>query len=147
MQKTLSLDQKIQDWFETHKGVTISAFFGVMFFLLRYFNRSDPVIVLMETILLTVLFVGMMIFVYNFAYVVLMLTVDEGLNEEERILLKWMLRRAVLISGGWFITVLALFLFLDDYPFILVSANCFLLSGLFYFIRKGENPLTEGTAI
>jgi hypothetical protein len=147
MQKTQSLDQKIQNWFETHKGVSISAFFGIVFFLLRYFNRSGPVIVLMETALLAVLFVGLLVFVYNFAYVILMLAIEEGLNEEERILLKWMLRRAVIISGGWFISVLALIAFLDDYPFILVSANCFLLSILLYFIRKGENPLMEGTAI
>lgn len=143
----LTFNQKIQDWILSHKGVTLSVLFGLVFILIRRTGESGAVIILMETILLIILFIGIMIFLYNVGYLTIMLAVDEGLNDEERSLLKWIVRRAVFISVVWFVGVLALLMIFPRDPFLLTSANCFLLAFLFYFIRKGEYPLTEGTYI
>ncbi len=142
----------ITAWISDNKGVFFSSSFGIIFGLvallthLGYAQTSSPVLILMQTVLLLILFVGMMVFVYNFGYVVIMLAIDEGLNEEERLLLKWVIRRAAIISVLWFVGVLLLIAFIDEI-FMLASLNCFLLTLLFFFIRKGENPLTEGTSI
>jgi hypothetical protein len=143
----LTFNQKIQDWILSHKGVTISVLLGLIFILIRRTGQSGAIVILMETTLLVILFIGMMIFVYNLGYLTIMLAVDEGLNDEERILLKWIIRRAVFISVLWFVGVLVLLMIFPRDPFLLTSANCFLLAFLFYFIRKGEYPLTEGTYI
>jgi hypothetical protein len=148
-----SIDQKVQKWILNHKGVTITAFFGLLFLFfgigdeLNSGNTSGPVVMMMQTVLIIILFLGMMIFVYNFGYIAIILAVDEGLNEEERLLLKWMVRRAAIISVVWFCGVLLLLMLFQIYPYLLASSNCFLLTFIFYFIRKGENPLTEGTSI
>jgi len=144
--------QGISGWISDHKGVFFSLLFGIIFGSVAlltysgYAQTSSPILILMQTVLLLILFVGMMVFVYNFGYVVIMLAIDEGLNEEERILLKWVIRRAAVISVLWFVGVLLLIAFVEEI-FTLASANCFLLTLLFFFIRKGENPLTEGTSI
>ncbi|MHA1972070.1 MAG: hypothetical protein ACTSW1_03685 [Candidatus Hodarchaeales archaeon] len=142
-----SLDQTIHDWIVNNKGLSLSIFFGFLFILMNLMERSDPLIVMMETIQMIILFIGLMIFVYNFGYVVIMLNVDEGLNEEEKDVLKWIVRRAIFISIVWFFGVITLLIVFQHEPFYLASSNCFLLAFLFYFIRKGENPLTEGTFV
>ncbi len=142
-----SKDQRLKEWISSHKGFTFSLLFGVTFILLNGIEPSAGTIVMMQTIMLVIIFIGMMIFIYNFGYVIIILAVDEGLNDEERILLKWMVRRAAFISVLWFIGVLALLMFFQYEPFLLAGFNCFLLAFLLFFIRKGENPLTEGTAI
>ncbi|MHA1214998.1 MAG: hypothetical protein ACTSPG_06855 [Candidatus Hodarchaeales archaeon] len=142
-----SIDQRVHDWIARNKGLSFSVFFGFVFIIMNVMERSGPLIVLMETVQIVILFVGIMIFVYNFGYVVIMLNVDEGLNDEEKDILKWLVRRAVFISVVWFFGVLALLIIFQHEPFYLASSNCFLLAFLFYFIRKGENPLTEGTFV
>jgi hypothetical protein len=143
-----SLAQKVQVWIKNHRGVSITTFFGLLFFLFSGTTEiSAPVVIMMETILLVVLFFGLLIFVYNFGYIAIILAVDEGLNDEEKILLKWMLRRAVIISVLWFLGVITFLMVFQNNPYFLASSNCFLLAIILYFIRKGENPLVEGTSI
>ncbi len=144
----------ISQWISKHKGITFSLGFGIIFTgieVLSIFGfditTSGPMLVMMQTILLIIIFFGMMIFIYNFGYLVIMLTVDEGLNDEEVILLKWILRRAALISVGWFVGVIVLMLTLSDQPYLLAGMNCLLLALLFIILRKGENPLVEGVSI
>jgi len=144
----------ISQWISEHKGITFSLIFGIIFFSIEVLaivgydiTASGPMLVMMETILLIIIFLGMMIFIYNFGYLVIMLTVDEGLNDEEVILLKWILRRAVLISVGWFVGVIVLMLTLSAQPYLLAGMNCILLALLFFILRKGENPLVEGVSI
>ncbi len=148
-----SFDQKVQKWVLNHKGVTFTTFFGLLFLFFGILDELDagdpsgPVLMMMQTVLIIILFLGMMIFVYNFGYIAIILAIDEGLNEEERFLLKWMVRRAAIISVVWFFGVLILLMIFQVYPYLLASSNCFLLTIIFYFIRQGENPLTEGTSI
>ncbi|WP_455141084.1 hypothetical protein [Candidatus Hodarchaeum mangrovi] len=154
MQPTRALmGNRNTSWVSNNKGVVISSFFGLLFVIIRIWilifeaSISSAIVVLMETVQLVILFLGLMIFVYNFGYVVIMLTVDEGLNEEEKNLLKWMIKRAIMISVFWFVSVLSFLIIFQRDPFLLASANCFLLASLFFFIRKGENPLVEGTFV
>ncbi len=144
----------ISQWISEHKGITFSSLFGVIFTSIDILDRlgyettaSGPMLIMMETVLLIIIFFGMLIFIYNFGYIVIMLAVDEGLNDEEVILIKWILRRAVLISAGWFIGVILLMLTLSDQPYMLAGINCFLLASLLYILRKGENPLVEGVSV
>jgi hypothetical protein len=149
-QESLSISQ----WISEHKGITFSLAFGIIFVSMEVLaiigyetTTSGPMLIMMETVLLIIIFLGMMIFIYNFGYMVIMLTVDEGLNDEEVVLLKWILRRSVLISVGWFIGVIVLMLSLSGQPYLLAGMNCFLLAFLFFILRKGENPLVEGVSI
>ncbi|PWI47923.1 hypothetical protein CEE45_09110 [Candidatus Heimdallarchaeota archaeon B3_Heim] len=142
------------NWLSEHKGISFSFVFGIIFVIMEILGMignsiisSGPALIMMQTVLLLILFVGMMIFIYNLGYVVIMLTIDEGLNEEEVILLRWLLKRAIGISVIWFLGVVVLMLTLTQYPYLLAGMNCFILAFLFYIIRKGENPLTEGTSI
>ncbi len=141
-------------WLSENKGIGFSIIFGTIFTILELLDNlgvnattSAPVLIMMQTVLLFILFVGMMIFIYNFGYIIIILTVDEGLNDEEKILLKWMIRRAIIISVLWFVGVIFLMVTILSEPYLLAGANCFLLALIFFFIRKGENPLTEGTSI
>ena len=143
-----SLAQRVQAWIKNHRGVSITTFFGLLFLMFSGTTEiSAPVVIMMETILLIVLFFGLLIFVYNFGYIAIILAVDEGLNDEEKILLKWMLRRAVIISVLWFSGVITFLMVFQNNSYFLASSNCFLLAIILYFIRKGENPLVEGTSI
>ncbi len=141
-------------WLSENKGIGFSIIFGIIFTILELLDNlgvnatsSPPILIMMQTVLLFILFVGMMIFIYNFGYIVIILTIDEGLNDEEKILLKWMIRRAIIISVMWFFGVILLMVTILSEPYLLAGANCFLLALIFFFIRKGENPLTEGTSI
>ncbi|MHA1236818.1 MAG: hypothetical protein ACTSQ9_04045 [Candidatus Hodarchaeales archaeon] len=141
-------------WLSENKGIGFSIIFGTIFTILELLDNlgvnattSAPVLIMMQTVLLIILFVGMMIFIYNFGYIIIILTVDEGLNDEEKILLKWMIRRAIIISVLWFVVVIFLMVTILSEPYLLAGTNCFLLALIFFFIRKGENPLTEGTSI
>ena len=78
----------ISQWISEHKGITFSLVFGIIFVSIKLLanvgyeiTTSGPMLVMMETVLLVIIFLGMMIFIYNFGYLVIMLTVDEGLNE------------------------------------------------------------------
>jgi hypothetical protein len=148
-----SFVQKVQIWTKNHKGTSITIFFGLLFFLFSVGESSGsteisaPVVILMETILMVILFFGLLIFVYNFGYIAIILAIDEGLNDEEEILLKWMIRRAVIISLLWLTGVIISLMVFQNNPYYLASSNCFLLAIILYFIRKGENPLVEGTSI
>ena len=146
--------KSVSQWLSENKGISFSSIFGCIFILMQILDAlgntitsSAPALIMMQTVLLLILFVGMMIFVYNLGYVVIMLTIDEGLNDEEVSLLKWVLRRAIGISVGWFFGVVILMLTISEYPYLLAGTNCFLLAFLYLIIRKGENPLTEGTSI
>ena len=149
-QETTSLSQRITE----NKGVTFSLVFGSIFVVMEIMDNfgtnitsSGPVYVMMQTILLIILFLGMMIFIYNFGYLVIMLAIDEGLNDDEVVLLKWTIRRAALISVVWFAGVIIITLTISHEPFLTAGLNCYLLALLFYTIRKGENPLVEGVSI
>ena len=80
-------------WLSENKGIGYSIIFGTIFTILELLDNfgvsattSAPVLIMMQTVLLFILFVGMMIFIYNFGYIIIILTVDEGLNDEEKIL-------------------------------------------------------------
>ncbi|MHA1513086.1 MAG: hypothetical protein ACTSRJ_03365, partial [Candidatus Hodarchaeales archaeon] len=113
-------------WLSENKGIGFSIIFGTIFTILELLDNlgvnvttSAPVLIMMQTVLLFILFVGMMIFIYNFGYIIIILTVDEGLNDEEKILLKWMIRRAIIISVLWFFGVIFLMVTILSEPYLL----------------------------